>query len=138
MISWKNYVPHDASVRELTANGKTRQQILAEMGIKTTLLRRHEVVDGINTTRMMLDHTWIDSSCVNVIEALENYSKEWDDRNGVWKNTPKHDKYSHICDAVRYMAMSDVIKLKTIELYKRRLNPEISYGDILTENDYAV
>lgn len=132
------YVPHDATVRELTANGKTRQQILAEMGVKTTLLRRHEVIDGINTTRMMLDHTWIDSSCVDVIEALENYSKEWDEKNGVWKNTPKHDKYSHICDAVRYMAMSDVIKIKTIDVYKNRFNPSVHYKSYLADDDYAV
>ena len=61
----------------------------------------------------------------DVIEALDNYTKEWDDRRGVWKNKPLHNEYSHMADAIRYMALSETSLLsrcKVGKLYSTSLN----------------
>ena len=38
--------------------------------------------------------------CENVLAMLDQY--RWDDKEGLQKERPKHDKYSHMADALRY------------------------------------
>jgi hypothetical protein len=39
---------------------------------------------------------WIDEGrCGRLIDCLDNYRKEWDDRLGVFKDRPRHDEFSH-------------------------------------------
>ena len=41
---------------------------------------------------------WIDATkCKHLIKCLENYRKEFDPRLEVYKERPRHDKYSHGC-----------------------------------------
>ena len=47
----------------------------------------------------------IDVSCTYIIDCLNNYSKDWDDKLQVWKLTPKHDEFSHGADMIRQVAM---------------------------------
>lgn len=108
------YGPHDIVVQEL-GTGKSRQDVFSELGITIQVIRRQLVNDGIEAVRIMLVNTWIDKSCVDVIEALDNYTKEWDDRRGVWKNKPLHNEYSHMADAIRYMALSDSVPYTAVE-----------------------
>lgn len=39
-------------------------------------------------------------SCTHVLDMLDQY--RWDDREGLTKERPKHDKFSHMADALRY------------------------------------
>jgi hypothetical protein len=36
---------------------------------------------------------------------LENYSRDWDEKLGVWRGHPRHDEHSHGADA--FMVFSD-------------------------------
>jgi hypothetical protein len=40
------------------------------------------------------------SSCQHVLAMLDQY--QWDDREGLQRERPKHNRYSHMADAVRY------------------------------------
>lgn len=99
------YLPHDAQVREL-GTGKSRYETFRGLGVPVQLVKRLSINDGIEAVRTTLAKCWIDSKCVEVIGSLDNYSKEWDDKRGVWKDKPLHDKWSHMADALRYMAVS--------------------------------
>lgn len=112
------FAPHDVEQKELTL-GISRRKYLQQMGVNVTVLKKSAIADGINAVRIMLKDTWIDSSCTNVIESLEGYTKQWDDANGVWKDKPLHNKYSHIADAVRYMAMSSAVEFESINIDKQ-------------------
>lgn len=96
--------PHDLNVRELTY-GKTREERLVELGCSNleVLDKTASISDDIEIVREYIEHIWIAKKCVTTIEAFKKYTKEWDDRVGVWKNKPLHNEHSHPMDAIRYL-----------------------------------
>lgn len=107
----KNYrydrfvLPHDAKKREL-GSAKSISGQLKGLGLtKQKILPRDDILPGIQAVRAMMPFLWIDKSCEYVVRAFENYTKEWDDGRGVWKDKPRHDEWSDPMDAVRYYAM---------------------------------
>ncbi|MCG8560468.1 MAG: hypothetical protein MI824_11760 [Hyphomicrobiales bacterium] len=100
-----HYFPHDAEHHELTT-GESRVDTLRGLGIEPTVVPQHNVLDGINATRHMLDRTWIDEETCGErgLEALRQYRREWDDRLKDWKRKPLHDWTSHAADALRTFA----------------------------------
>ena len=106
--------PHDIKVREL-GSGKTRLSRLRELGVRRiTVLERSPILDGIEAVRKMIPNLWVDERCVETIGTFHNYSKEWDDKYNVWKTKPCHDKWSHVADSIRAMALSKVSRSKLI------------------------
>ena len=101
------YVPHDANVREL-GTGKSRAQILRELGVPARILvRTKSVLDDIELVRKALPYMWFNKDSTTYLQAcMEGYSKEWDERLGVFKDRPRHDDFSHGADALRYMVKS--------------------------------
>ena len=100
--------PHDITVQEL-GTGKTRLARLRELGVANVkVLPRTSIEAGIEQVRALLKNLWIDEKCDYIDGCLKNYSKEWDEKRGTWKNKPLHDKWSHGADAVRYLAMSNM------------------------------
>ena len=99
--------PHDLKVREL-GTGISRKKRLQELGVRRIkVLPKAPINDGIEATRRMMKHLYIDPvECSYTIKGFKNYSKEWDDQLGVWKDRPLHDEWSHPMDNVRYRAMS--------------------------------
>jgi len=50
---------------------------------------------------------WIDAEkCKSLINALENYRREWDEPRNMYKNKPVHDNHSNYADALRYLCQS--------------------------------
>lgn len=116
----QTYVPHDISVRELIA-GKSRWQALLDLGFSPVLVTKHLVQDGIETVRRFLRHVEIDvNECMDIIDAIQNYRKKYDDKLEVYLPQPVHDKYSHPADMLRYMAMGLKNSFPTI-FYVREL-----------------
>ncbi|MGB0662795.1 MAG: terminase [Pontibacterium sp.] len=105
-----HFGPHDLSVRELGANGKTRQEDFAKYGIKFEIVPRvSNQMEGINAVRQFLPECWFDEeSCARGIDCLDNYRKEWDERLGVYKERPRHDWASHGAKAFETLARSDI------------------------------
>lgn len=97
----KHYAPHDIAVREL-GTGKSRLETAKGLGIKFEVAPNLSIEDGINSVRTVFNRLWIDKvKCDRAISGLKNYKKEWDEKNKVFRNNPKHDWASHPADALR-------------------------------------
>lgn len=126
-----HYFPHDIAVRELTS-GKSRRETLEEMGVEVEIVPAHNVLDGINATRRMLDHAFIDDErAFRGLECLRNYRREYDERLKDWKANPLHDWSSHGSDALRQFAVGHDEPLPERQEDRHRRNydaPQSAWG----------
>lgn len=93
-----HYMPHDASHRRLGVHAKTAKEHAEGVGIKPVrvLKRIASEMDGIHSSRSLLPQVWIDESrCQRLVDCLDSYRKEWDDKLSTWKDSPVHDEFSH-------------------------------------------
>lgn len=93
-----HYLPHDAEQRMLNKDATTRRQEAEAAGIKPTevLKRIATEQDGIEASRRFFPNVYIDEArCSRLIQCLDSYRKEWDDKRGVYKDHPLHDWASH-------------------------------------------
>lgn len=103
-----HWLPHDAGAVRLgkdEASTKCWKAMLEELlpNHRFELVPRVEdKVLGIQQTRDVFNSLWIDEiEAAGLITALENYRKEWNDQQQVWKTTPLHDWSSNYADALR-------------------------------------
>lgn len=100
----KHIAPHDIMVHEYTS-GMTRQASARKLGINLIPAQKTEIIPGIDAVRNILSRCWFDEKkCAKGIKALENYKKDWDERNGCWRSQPLHNWASHGADAFRTLA----------------------------------
>jgi len=100
------YVPHDANVRELST-GVTRIEKLRSLGMDVGVVPKLPINDGIEAVRTILPRTFIDyKKCDTLIKAIENYTKEYDEKKQIYRDRPAHNRHSHANDALRYLAVS--------------------------------
>ncbi len=108
--------PHDIAVRELgnsdgTGRARSRldivRELLRERGLPwgSRALVKTSLESGIEMTRRMIKHMWIDSTCTYLMDCLENYSKQFDEKLNVFTDKPVHDKFSHGADLLRQVAI---------------------------------
>lgn len=101
--------PHDIEVREL-GTGQSRKEVAAKLGIAFEVAPNLPVQDGIESARRMLAKCWFNGGNPSVrkaVEALKQYRREWNEKNGVFKGNPLHDWTSDYADAFRIGAVSD-------------------------------
>jgi hypothetical protein len=116
------YGPHDLNVKELGTN-MTRKARLRELGVMSlVVLPRSPLLEGIEKVRTEMSHMYVDEKCTYMRGCLQNYSKEWDEKLGVWKAKPRHDKWSHGADTIRGMVQSNA-KHVANELRRSHRNP---------------
>ncbi|WP_125461813.1 MULTISPECIES: hypothetical protein [Rhodomicrobium] len=103
-----DWVPHDAKQREPGAPGaRTRIQSLFALGRNPQLVPDHKVMDRINAGRKLIGIAHFDKErCAHGIEMLRSYKQEWDQKNRVFRKTPKHDFASHGADAWGHLAVA--------------------------------
>jgi len=102
----RHYAPHDIAVREL-GTGKSRLEVAKSLGIQFEVGANLPIDDGINAARSIFSQIWFDKEKTHRgVNALKNYRKEWDEKNKVFRTTPKHDWASHGADAFRTFAVS--------------------------------
>lgn len=102
----RHYLPHDGDHKRLGTGFKNRsvKEMLFDLSLRDVDIvpRIDDVTLGINQTRMALSSAYFDAEgCKEGLDHLENYSKEWDERGGCWRERPKHDKHSNAADALR-------------------------------------
>lgn len=101
----EHFIPHDGAAREL-GTGVTRQETLLKYGLRTTIVPRQSVADGINAVRLALPKCWFDQNrCQKGIAALKNYQRKWDSKNKMFVDRPLHDWSSHGADAFRMFGL---------------------------------
>lgn len=118
MLSLKPYdyeawwVPHDALHRTFQSK-KSVYDTFREMDAPVRKApdpdKGNRVFHGIDAVRKTLRTypvTFDKVSCARGIEALRNYSREWNTKNGQFNDSPSHDRWSHGADAFRYACLS--------------------------------
>lgn len=106
------FLPHDAKARELQT-GKTREEFFREHGYNNvTILRPSNHTfgqDDINmTARPKFSRCWFDQEkCQRLLECLAAYHYEYDDKNKLLRDKPKHDWSSHAADAFMYSLIAE-------------------------------
>lgn len=114
------FLPHDARARELQT-GKTREDFFREHGYNNvTILRPSKLIlgqDDINmTARPKFSRCWFDEKkCSRLIECLAAYHYDYDEKNKLLRDKPKHDWSSHAADAFMYslIAESEQVEVQT-------------------------
>ena len=98
--------PHDIQVRELT-HGRSRLEVAKSLGINFQIAPNVALEDGIHALRLLLPRCWFDETkCKALIEALQHYRWEHNDRLDEFKTRPVHDWASHGSDSARYRALA--------------------------------
>lgn len=74
-----------------------------------TTKARKDVLPGIAylQTLVQQDRLCILNTCEHVLAMFDQY--RWDNREGLTKERPKHDKFSHMADALRYALYTYVV-----------------------------
>jgi len=101
------YLPHDAAIVDLTqADNLSRADVVRSAGFNVVVVPRvPDKMDAIQAVRDILPMCWFDEKLSALgVTHLDNYHKEWDDKNGVWKERPRHDAASHGNDAFEQFA----------------------------------
>ena len=110
--------PHDLKNRELST-GVSRLETARQLGLKFDLVPKISIADGIDAVRGMLGRCYFDYADLDdpdnkdryegktnqLVNALRQYSKEFDDEKKIFKDKPKHDWTSHPADAMRMLAV---------------------------------
>ena len=102
-----HFLPHDAVAKHPGQELDYRES-LEHHGLKhIAVLPRSDLELGINSVRLLLPRcSFDDVSCSEGIESLRMYQTEWDEKQRIFKSTPKHDWASHGADAFRYLAVA--------------------------------
>ena len=110
MVETLNYniehivLPHDAVVKDLTSD-LTREERFWELGYKDTTIvpKTGDINNDRELVRAAMDNMFVDPQAQYIIDCFLNYTKEWDQRRSIWKDTHDHNDHSHGADAVRQM-----------------------------------
>lgn len=103
----KYFAPHDLMVREWGGGAITRYEKARQLDINFTVLEQITIADGIENVWTHFGKFWIDyEKCKSLVDALENYRREWDEQKNMYKNKPVHNWASNYADALRYLCQS--------------------------------
>jgi phage terminase large subunit len=104
-----NYVghifPHDVKAREL-GTGRSRYEVLEQLGLEVTICRDHSIDDGIAAVRSFLPECWFNEEPTEPgVISLKSYQAAPAVNLGTMHARPLHNWSSHYADAFRYLAM---------------------------------
>ena len=103
----KYFAPHDIKVREWGGGAITRYEKARQLGITFVPLDQIGVSDGIENVMTHFGKLWIDATkCRSLVDALENYRREWNEEKQQYSNKPLHNWASDYADSLRYMCQA--------------------------------
>lgn len=103
-----HFAPHDIEAHDFSM-GLSAKEVGSDLGIRFHTLPTLKVglEAGIEAVRSIFPRIYIDEKkCGHLIKCLDNYRKEFDEHNNVYKLRPVHNWASHACDSFRYMAIA--------------------------------
>lgn len=107
LILKDHFLPHDGAVKEF-GTGKRRIEFLQEMGESGYVVpRTHKKGDAIEAIRQKLYLSEFNAeNTQRLIDALANYSKEFDSKLNIYKDKPLHNWASTAVDAFQTMTLA--------------------------------
>lgn len=119
----RHILPHDVEVTDLSEpTGRSRKEILSDLGVQATVCSRLSLDDGIEASRLFIKRCWFDEvKAAQGVECLQNYRREENTRTGELKSEPVHDWASHGADAFRMAAimLNEPAKTQPMEMNLR-------------------
>lgn len=110
-----HFFPHDGANRSFGCKLKTIIHFMADLGEKAKLAERpksHTI--AIEAIRQKLHMTYFErNETQRLVDCIANYSKEYDAKMGVYKNSPVHNWASHGVKAYQTMTLAIDLKLIT-------------------------
>lgn len=105
------FAPHDGAKRDFFTKGdipKTIVEFGQELGVDFVVVKKPQnKIMAIQLIRQILYRCRFDQEgAKRLIDALCNYSKEYDEKSGLYKPTPRHDWCSHPVDSVQTMTLA--------------------------------
>lgn len=101
--------PHDGGHKNQTPQGiMSKKEIANTYGIAPIRIvgRTKDKMSSIQRARTILPRCkFCAVNAAEGIKLLQSYRKEWNEKLGVWKDTPRHDDASHCADA--FMTFAD-------------------------------
>lgn len=119
---WTHYLPHDAEVTEYTS-WLTRHEVARKeiKSWKIEIADKLSISDWINAVRDIFPSCFFnEEKCFVWLSRLAWYRREYDEKNGIFKATPKHDINSNWSDAFRYLAVMIMKVRKSLEPKKEK------------------
>lgn len=100
----KHIAPHDMANASFST-GMTRLDTAHNMGIDFIIAPKLSILDGIEAVRSLLPRCYFEEhKCSDLINKLNMYHQEWDEKRQDYKNRPAHGFESHAADAMRMLA----------------------------------
>lgn len=98
--------PHDVSTSDIST-GVSRLTSFMEVGLNNIVVApKVSVSEGIDRVHMLFSRFRFDQKKgQSVLDALQNYRREWDPNKTDWSSKPFHGPESHTADAVRYLCV---------------------------------
>lgn len=101
---WTHYLPHDANVTEYSTWVARIQTARECLNWDVQLVPKLSISDGINAVRDMFPNCYFDETkCFTWLTRLAWYRREYDEKNWIFRDKPKHDINSNGADAFRYL-----------------------------------
>jgi len=132
-----HFLPHDVRVREL-GSGKSRLEILRELGIQSRVTPRLSVQDGIEASRVLLRTCAFDQEKTGPgLDALRQYRRLFDPARRHFSDKPLHDWTSHAADAFRISATAET-EICRPDLRKVAKTGRTESGEAAVVDEYAI
>ncbi len=106
-IQWgRHYLPHDGNRQSLWLPDGTMGVMQNHNFTPDIVARTPNKIECIQNARRRLALSRFDENkCKDGLKYLRMYRKEWNDKVGVWRDSPHHDTASHFADA--FMTFSE-------------------------------
>lgn len=121
--------PHSGENRSLTS-GQSNASILRKYGFIFKSQRAH-ISTRIGAMRNIMDRVLISDRCIIGIEALSSWQFITSRVANTTSETPKHDEYSHWCDAATYFAFNHTFRKAEDGKQRPKKNYQLSAGGVL-------
>lgn len=137
-----HFAPHDVMVREWGNQGQTRISSAHQLGLVFEKLPQQQIVESIQSALLTIPKMLFDEKkCLPLIEAIENYKREWSETYQMYGPKPAKSKFNHFADAFRYMCQAVPLARQYLsgkdydELRRRSLGSSQDYRDRLSYFD---
>lgn len=103
----KHFAPHDIQVSDYSLTGnQSRWEVAKDLGIEFEIVPNLSIQEGIEAGRRFFKRLYVDKDkCADWLEAIPQYSREYDEVLKIFKDKPLHDWTSHFADEHRYAAL---------------------------------
>jgi phage terminase large subunit len=103
----KHFAPHDIQVSDYSiAGNQSRWEVARGLGIEFEIVPNISREEGIDAGRRLFKRLYVDKTkCAEWLDAIPQYTREYDEDLKIFKDKPLHDWTSHFADEHRYAAL---------------------------------